>query len=678
MSLTRLNLDRCSAITEGGVHQVYGKLSDLKENARFHLRLPDKALAYRALAGKVPTPIKEWDSQLLHTVVWPAKVSLENEEVCQRLLDTWHVQGLAFADPPKVRGGDGRFQFGLIQHRNGPCGILAAVQAELLRELVWPEIEEDDNVDHQDWDTLEEDVLREVSTKCLVTAVSEIIWRARPDKDAVAKIVLVDEELSHPLAYDSLEVVDCGSKEQVSAMVRGVLDIFTKPGGVILLLYSVVLTRGCHKVWEEGGNASKLVPRLQTDDETQDIGGGGGGIVQTLVVMEGDWPFCEQTLVNLFLIGQATVDLDPKCKCKIGFLTYMENLRPADVTGDWTDPTVVGTNYKTPTSPIWVVHGGSHYTVLIARSKGLLKLPEPTKAEKKDDTESRKIRRHRRVPSGGMEGEFVLEHYNALPPCGPRLVKLFMAFNLNETGGEVEDTDEERRRWSIDYSSVDHRVPSDKNVPWGTRRDELASKRVIQLSAVWVQTSQGRGAAGEVEGGGGGGTAQGATNTGPRVVQAHDVGGFVQDLRNQLRLSDPVDLVHWRWGVGSGGVASCGVEGQWHILAHDLSVVPEGAEVLMSSGQSILHPIPPALEMVRVGAFHVTNKRDGQDTKSIEFEVALDNQTEATVLWSILHYDHGYGEVEACPSLRAEEECHKLQLVPQMMPQIVHTPTGKP
>jgi len=35
---------------------------------------------------------------------------------------------------------------------------------------------------------------------------------------------------------------------------------------------------------------------------------------------------------------------------------------------------VVGSNYKTPTSPIWVLHGGNHYTVLIARSKGLLKL----------------------------------------------------------------------------------------------------------------------------------------------------------------------------------------------------------------------------------------------------------------------------------------------------------------
>ena len=44
------------------------------------------------------------------------------------------------------------------------------------------------------------------------------------------------------------------------------------------------------------------------------------------------------------------------------------------IPGNWTDPTVVGSNYKTPTSPIWVLHGGNHYTVLIARSKGLLKL----------------------------------------------------------------------------------------------------------------------------------------------------------------------------------------------------------------------------------------------------------------------------------------------------------------
>ena len=28
------------------------------------------------------------------------------------------------------------------------------------------------------------------------------------------------------------------------------------------------------------------------------------------------------------------------------------------------------------------------------------------------------MRRHRRVPSGGRVGEFVLEHYNGLPPAG--------------------------------------------------------------------------------------------------------------------------------------------------------------------------------------------------------------------------------------------------------------------
>jgi hypothetical protein len=67
----------------------------------------------------------------------------------------------------------------------------------------------------------------------------------------------------------------------------------------------------------------------------------------------------------------------------------------------------------------------------------------------------------------------VLEHYNGLPPGGPRLVKLFMSFNFHEGvpgGGSTEDTDEERRRWSIDFSAMDERVPSDKNVPWGASR----------------------------------------------------------------------------------------------------------------------------------------------------------------------------------------------------------------
>ena len=46
---------------------------------------------------------------------------------------------------------------------------------------------------------------------------------------------------------------------------------------------------------------------------------------------------------------------------------------------------------------------------------------------------------------------------------------------------------------------------------------------------------------------------------------------------------------------------------------------------------------------VKTDCYHVTNKREievGQ-TKTLEFEVALDANTEALVLWSIQHYDYG-------------------------------------
>ena len=406
------------------------------------------------------------------------------------------------------------------------------------------------------------------------------------------------------------QVIECSSKEQLEALVRHVLNIFRQPGGVILLMYSLALTRGLQRVWEEAGNTTKLAPSM-LDGEAD------AGVIRdhhTLVVMEvGGWPFCEQSLVNLCLTGQAYENVDPKIKCDIGFLTYTENLRPEDASGPWSDPTVVGSNFKTPTTPIWVLHGGNHYTVLMARSRGLLKLPEPTKAKKEDQAESKRIRGHRRVPSGGVEGEFVLEHYNGLPSAGPRLTKLFMSFNVDENGVAIADTDEERRRWSIDYSRVDDKVWSDKNVPWGAREHDKPAKRSLQLSAVWVQATRrcAGGEAGGEDGGAGAMTGSNASCTGPRVVLAQDVAELVDELRKQLKLPDTVDLVHFRvpklvpesaasttTSIPPGASAAEG--GEWRVLTNDLAILPDGSEMLLSSGSGASHPIPPALEMVSV------------------------------------------------------------------------------
>jgi len=105
-------------------------------------------------------------------------------------------------------------------------------------------------------------------------------------------------------------------------------------------------------------------------------------------------------------------------------------------------------------------------------------------------------------------------------------------------------------------------------------------------------------------------------------------------------------------------------------------MIVDGTEVLLSSGTSQQHPIPPALEMVAVsGSFHVTNKRDGAEPNTLEFEVALEVSTEAVVLWSILHYDHGQTGINIQPTLSQEDPGHKVQIVPGMMPQIVSQPT---
>lgn len=59
------------------------------------------------------------------------------------------------------------------------------------------------------------------------------------------KLVIVDEPMETPLKWECLRVIECSQQSQLQKMVQGVLNIFTGKGGVVLLLYSCVMTRGC-------------------------------------------------------------------------------------------------------------------------------------------------------------------------------------------------------------------------------------------------------------------------------------------------------------------------------------------------------------------------------------------------------------------------------------------------
>uniref|UniRef100_A0A7S0DVW3 PH domain-containing protein n=1 Tax=Hanusia phi TaxID=3032 RepID=A0A7S0DVW3_9CRYP len=629
MTLTELDLDNNYDITEDGVTEIYSKVS-MMGHERFQLRLPEKALLQRAITGNVESNLKESEAALLSSVVWP-RFNLEDAQLLQNLHESWGQQGLEFVTPDQVMGGAGRFQFGLLQHRSGPCGALAAVQAELLKCIVWPDVQEDENVDCMDWDKLDREVLDDVSTRSLVTAISSILWRARPDKGSRCKVVIVEDHLQDLLDWRSLRVVQCSTYEQLEKLVRSSLDMFVKPGGLVLLVYGAVLTHGLHRVWEETGNKGKAPMSSSCHPQTNGY---------SLIVLESDAFFCEQSLVNLLLIGHATPDLEPKAKSMIGFLTYTENSKPVSSPANWKDHSVVGTNYKTPKVPIWVVHGGSHYTVLIARSRGLLRLPEPSQ---KDDQDSVKIRKHRRVPSGGMAGEFVLEHYNGLPPSGPRLSKLYMSFSFDQDGNPIDDLDS-RRKWSLDHSSTPEGVPKEIDVPWG--QGELFDKHEVKIGSVLVQTSKS------------GPNGLDLINAGPKMLCAHDTSDMVKILQFMIGNDDTVQSVHWRRNTSS----------DWRSLGKEISELTENCELLLCCSAVPMCPIPPSLEAVEVkGVFHVTNKREVSDGHSTEFEIALDPQTEGNVLFSAMYYDSKKHQ----PDIHVSSDKHVIRIAAGMLPQIV-------
>ena len=114
--------------------------------------------------------------------------------------------------------------------------------------------------------------------------------------------------------------------------------------GVILLVYSVILTR--------------VIEKVKTD---MDLVG------NTLLNEHG---YASQEIINLMLVGQAKSNVHdgdkdlgdnfvlrgiPK-RADVGFLTFFEAFGYFQV----------GENYKTPRLPIWIICSESHYSVLFS------------------------------------------------------------------------------------------------------------------------------------------------------------------------------------------------------------------------------------------------------------------------------------------------------------------------
>ncbi|XP_059142590.1 probable ubiquitin carboxyl-terminal hydrolase MINDY-4 isoform X2 [Physella acuta] len=278
---------------------------------------------------------------------------------CQLYIDEWLQQGYSFCDLPDLK-------YGIVQKKGGPCGVLAAVQACLLQEMLFG--------DSKLPSSRFKNPTRAERSKYLALALSNIFWRAG---DFARAVVTVPSETSHILSStkfkqdgvtEQLSIYTFTSFDTLSSFMQQSISEFETEGkpGVILTIYSAMLSRKCPQV------------RGDFDEPEQ----------STLIGSHG---YCTQELVNLLLTGRAVSNVfndqeqlegtgvgdtiilkGISGRSDIGLLSLFEHYQSCKV----------GTYYKTPKNPIWVVCSESHFSVLFAAKRDLV---NDWKAERRFD-----------------------------------------------------------------------------------------------------------------------------------------------------------------------------------------------------------------------------------------------------------------------------------------------------
>ncbi|KAI9203039.1 uncharacterized protein BJ171DRAFT_158465 [Polychytrium aggregatum] len=260
--------------------------------------------------------------------------------------------------------------YGLVQSKGGPCGLLAAVQALVLKHLMFSE----------HGSATRSGRLRPTFVNCrtaLIEGITEILWQAGGLRHRRAVVALYKPNARLGLAAtntaigsdrylpdgitENLELHEFSDLNTLREFITESIGSFTvnDPGqhGIIQLLYSVILSRGVETIRDED----------MDERESRLIGKHG---------------YCTQEMVNLILLGQATsnvfdgdYNLDEykilkgiKRPCQFGFLTLFEHYGSIKV----------GEYLKHPIYPIFVVSSESHFTVLFSTDRGLLIKTSPS------------------------------------------------------------------------------------------------------------------------------------------------------------------------------------------------------------------------------------------------------------------------------------------------------------
>ncbi|GAB4845137.1 hypothetical protein Ancab_038541 [Ancistrocladus abbreviatus] len=292
----------------------------------------------------------------------------------KEILAHWTNQGIRFSPDPET-------SMGLVQHEGGPCGVLAAIEAFILKYILFqPEesrnygsrtprnsssriLSKSEDAMSIAFTSLSEDTRK----RALVRSMGEILFRCGNNKrvviatlsvlgdDAEGRNSPVEESISKALeglsvnsASDllkSLRVNSYTSNASAFQRLEAMIPVFQSRMGAMLFLISALLSRGLDSV------------QADRDDPS-------------LPLVTAPFGHASQEIVNLLLCGQAVANVFDErmdlgggmflkgifTNVEVGFLSLLEFLNFCKV----------GQNLKRPKWPIWVVGSESHYTVLFA------------------------------------------------------------------------------------------------------------------------------------------------------------------------------------------------------------------------------------------------------------------------------------------------------------------------
>ncbi|XP_013148449.1 PREDICTED: protein FAM188B2-like [Papilio polytes] len=276
--------------------------------------------------------------------------------------------------PLLMRPPDQTFAYGLMGPRNSTRSLLTGLQAYIIKWILF-----DSRPPSMDKKSAEppESYLRiseALQEEALWRICSDVIWRCGSQSGSESKAVVAlptdTTYVYNSLKYyqdgvtEKLQLFELESLEELQIFIKRNLYLFQGDGGAgaLLLLYAMVLTRGCANIKKDLDGKLNYLVSAQPEGSLN---------VSMLVITGRATPYLHNGVVY---VGDednyALPQFGVLARSSVGFLLWHEGLdnRLSALTKQHP-----GSRLKTPAFPIWITCSSGHFGVLFNTNRELLK-----------------------------------------------------------------------------------------------------------------------------------------------------------------------------------------------------------------------------------------------------------------------------------------------------------------